>query len=147
MPKRSAPFGDRRTLGAGLGVVELTVALHAVFDAPRDKIIWTATSAIRKILTGRRDRIRTLRQRDGLSGSPSGPKAHMTCSGARIPLLHFKALLCRRARPWRRRRGRGRCDRRRVDEAGMAYEAMNNAAIWQAAVVILNDNEMSISRR
>ena len=57
-------------LGAGLGVVELTVALHAVFDAPRDKIIWDVShqSYPHKILTGRRDRIRTLRQKDGLSG-------------------------------------------------------------------------------
>ena len=57
-------------LGAGLGVVELTVALHAVFDAPRDKIIWDVGHQCypHKILTGRRDRIRTLRMKDGLSG-------------------------------------------------------------------------------
>ncbi|MBC7180000.1 MAG: 1-deoxy-D-xylulose-5-phosphate synthase, partial [Roseovarius sp.] len=57
-------------LGAGLGVVELTVALHHVFDAPRDKIIWDVSHQCypHKILTGRRDRIRTLRQKDGLSG-------------------------------------------------------------------------------
>ena len=57
-------------LGAGLGVIELTVALHAIFDAPRDKIIWDVShqSYPHKILTGRRDRIRTLRQKDGLSG-------------------------------------------------------------------------------
>ena len=57
-------------LGAGLGVVELTVALHAVFDAPKDRIIWDVSHQCypHKILTGRRDRIRTLRQKDGLSG-------------------------------------------------------------------------------
>lgn len=57
-------------LGAGLGVIELTVALHAIFDAPKDKIIWDVShqSYPHKILTGRRDRIRTLRQKDGLSG-------------------------------------------------------------------------------
>ena len=57
-------------LGAGLGVVELTVALHAIFDAPKDKIIWDVShqSYPHKILTGRRNRIRTLRQKDGLSG-------------------------------------------------------------------------------
>ena len=73
-------------LGAGLGVVELTVALHYVFDTPRDKLIWDVSHQCypHKILTGRRDRIRTLRQKDGLSDSPSAPSRHTIRSARRI---------------------------------------------------------------
>ncbi len=141
-------------LGAGLGVVELTVALHAVFDAPKDKLIWDVSHQAypHKILTGRRERIRTLRQKDGLSGftkrseSPFDPfgAAHSSTSisaalgfavardlggvcetghGASIAIIGDGAM-----------------------SAGMAYEAMNNAGhLKKPLIVILNDNEMSIA--
>ena len=100
-------------LGAGLGVVELTVALHAIFDAPRDKIIWDVShqSYPHKILTGRRDRIRTIRQKDGLSGftkrseSPFDPfgAAHSSTSiSAALGFAVARDLGCLRA--WRTRR-------------------------------------------
>ena len=84
-------------LGAGLGVVELTVALHAIFDTPRDKIIWDVSHQAypHKILTGRRDRIRTLRQQDGLSGFTNAPKAHMIPLARRIQVRQFlRPLVC-----------------------------------------------------
>ena len=108
-------------LGAGLGVVELTVAIHAVFDTPRDKLIWDVGHQCypHKILTGRRDRIRTLRTEGGLSGftkrseSPYDPfgAAHSSTS------ISCRAGLCHGARSGRRP---GRCDcgdRRRGDDA------------------------------
>ncbi len=141
-------------LGAGLGVVELTVALHAVFDTPRDRLIWDVSHQCypHKILTGRRDRIRTLRQKDGLSGftkrseSPFDPfgAAHSSTSisaalgfavardlgGAPEPPLGDAIAVI----------GDG------AMSAGMAYEAMNNAgALGRRLFVILNDNEMSIA--
>ena len=72
-------------LGAGLGVVELTVALHWIFDTPRDRLVWDVGHQAypHKIVTGRRDRIRTLRQGAGLSASPGGRRANMTPSGRR----------------------------------------------------------------
>ena len=141
-------------LGAGLGVVELTVAIHAVFDTPRDKLIWDVSHQCypHKILTERRDRIRTLRQKDGLSGftkrseSPYDPfgAAHSSTSisaglgfavardlGGVVPegLGDVVAVI-----------GDG------AMSAGMAYEAMNNAGhLRKRMVVILNDNEMSIA--
>ena len=83
-------------LGAGLGVIELTVALHAVFDAPKDKIIWDVShqSYPHKILTGRRDRIRTLRKRGGLSGFTKRSESPYDCFGA----AHIAPL--RSARRW-----------------------------------------------
>ncbi len=141
-------------LGAGLGVVELTVALHAVFDTPRDRLIWDVSHQCypHKILTGRRDRIRTLRQKDGLSGftkrseSPYDPfgAAHSSTSmsaalgfavardlgGAPDPALGDAIAVI----------GDG------AMSAGMAYEAMNNiGALGRRMIVILNDNEMSIA--
>ena len=100
-------------LGAGLGVVELTVALHAVFDAPRDKIIWDVGHQCypHKILTGRRDRIRTLRAKDGLSGftkrseSPYDPFGAAHSSTSISAALGFAVArdLGWRARHWNRR--------------------------------------------
>ncbi len=141
-------------LGAGLGVVELTVALHAVFDTPRDRLIWDVSHQCypHKILSGRRDRIRTLRQKDGLSGftkrseSPYDPfgAAHSSTSisaalgftmarelgGAPDPALGDAVAVI----------GDG------AISAGMAYEALNNAGhLGRRMFVILNDNEMSIA--
>ncbi|SPF79713.1 1-deoxy-D-xylulose-5-phosphate synthase [Pseudoprimorskyibacter insulae] len=141
-------------LGAGLGVVELTVALHAVFDAPRDKIIWDVShqSYPHKILTGRRDRIRTLRMKDGLSGftkrseSPYDPFGAAHSSTSISAALGFAVA----------RDLGGACDTGHGDaiavigdgsmSAGMAFEAMNNAGhLKKRLIVILNDNEMSIA--
>ena len=82
-------------LGAGLGVVELTVALHAVFDAPKDKIIWDVSHQCypHKILTGRRDRIRTLRQKDGLSGFTKRSESLYDCFGAAHSSTSISAAL------------------------------------------------------
>ncbi|MCU9848198.1 1-deoxy-D-xylulose-5-phosphate synthase [Defluviimonas sp. WL0024] len=137
-------------LGAGLGVVELTVALHAVFDAPRDKIIWDVGHQCypHKILTGRRDRIRTLRQKGGLSGftkrseSPYDPFGAAHSSTSISAALGFAAA---------RDLGGEAGDAVAVIgdgamSAGMAYEAMNNAGhLGKRLFVILNDNEMSIA--
>ncbi len=118
-------------LGAGLGVVELTVALHAVFDTPRDKIIWDVGHQCypHKILTGRRDRIRTLRRAAVWPVSPSAPRANTIPSGRRIPRPRSR-------RPWAlpsaRDLGGDPGDAIAVIgdgamSAGMAYEALNNA--------------------
>ena len=137
-------------LGAGLGVVELTVALHAVFDTPHDRIVWDVGHQAypHKILTGRRDRIRTLRQKDGLSGftrraeseyDPFGAGHSSTSISAGLGMAvasrhletprHVVAVI-----------GDG------AMSAGMAYEAMNNAGAMDARlIVILNDNDMSIA--
>ncbi len=137
-------------LGAGLGVVELTVALHHVFDTPQDVLIWDVGHQCypHKILTGRRDRIRTLRQKDGLSGftkrdeSPYDPFGAAHASTSISAGLGFAV-----ARELERRDGRVICVI--VDgamSAGMAYEAMNNAgAMDRPLIVILNDNDMSIA--
>ena len=138
-------------LGAGLGVVELTVALHAVFDAPNDKIIWDVShqSYPHKILTGRRDRIRTLRMKDGLSGftkrseSPYDPFGAAHSSTSISAALGFAVA---------RDLGGDGGDAIAVIgdgamSAGMAYEAMNNAGhLGKRLIVILNDNEMSIAQ-
>lgn len=142
-------------LGAGLGVVELTVALHAVFDTPKDKLIWDVShqSYPHKILTGRRDRIRTLRQQDGLSGftkrseSPYDPFGAAHSSTSISAALGFAV-----ARELGGSTPEGLGDAIAVIgdgalSAGMAYEAMNNAGhLGQRLIVILNDNEMSIAQ-
>src|SRR5947208_16776219 len=136
-------------LGAGLGVVELTVALHYVFDTPNDRLIWDVGHQAypHKILTGRRERIRTLRQGGGLSGFTKRAESEYDCFGAAHSSTSISA-------------GLGMAvasdlagEKRNVIavigdgamSAGMAYEAMNNAgAMNSRLIVILNDNEMSI---
>ena len=137
-------------LGAGLGVVELTVALHAVFDAPRDKIIWDVGHQCypHKILTGRRDRIRTLRTEGGLSGftkrseSPYDPFGAAHSSTSISAALGFAVAADLGGDPGDAVAviGDG------AMSAGMAFEAMNNAGhLKKRLFVILNDNEMSIA--
>ena len=141
-------------LGAGLGVVELTVALHTVFDAPKDKIIWDVShqSYPHKILTGRRSRIRTLRQKDGLSGFTKRSESEYDPFGAAHSSTSISAAL---GFATARDLG-GRCETGLGEtiavigdgsmSAGMAYEAMNNAGhLKKRLIVILNDNEMSIA--
>ncbi len=141
-------------LGAGLGVVELTVALHAVFDTPRDKIIWDVGHQCypHKILTERRDRIRTLRMKDGLSGftkrseSPYDPFGAAHSSTSISAALGFAV-----ARDLGGVIPEGLGDAIAVIgdgsmSAGMAFEALNNAGhLKKRMIVILNDNEMSIA--
>ena len=137
-------------LGAGLGVVEMTVALHAVFDAPKDKIIWDVSHQCypHKILTGRRDRIRTLRTEGGLSGftkrseSPYDPFGAAHSSTSISAALGFAVA--------RDLGGEGGDAIAVIGDgamsAGMAYEALNNAGhLGKRLIVILNDNEMSIA--
>nr|WP_298797204.1 1-deoxy-D-xylulose-5-phosphate synthase [uncultured Acetobacter sp.] len=146
-------------LGASLGVVELTVALHAVFDTPADKVIWDVGHQAypHKILTGRRDRIRTLRQPGGLSGftrrseskyDPFGAAHSSTSISAGLGMAVAHDLHARKDPSYHERSviaviGDGSIS------AGMAYEAMNNAAVAgpgaERLIVILNDNEMSIA--
>jgi 1-deoxy-D-xylulose-5-phosphate synthase len=137
-------------LGAGLGVVELTVALHYVFDTPNDKLIWDVGHQAypHKILTGRRDRIRTLRQGGGLSGFTKRSESEYDPFGAAHSSTSISAAL-----------GFAIANKLSGDphhaiavigdgamSAGMAYEAMNNAAAaGNRLVVILNDNDMSIA--
>ena len=138
-------------LGAGLGVVELTVALHHVFDTPYDKIIWDVGHQAypHKILTGRRDRIRTLRQAGGLSGFTRRSESEYDPFGAAHSSTSISAGLGMAAA---RDLAGGRNNVIAVIgdgamSAGMAYEAMNNAgAMNSRLIVILNDNDMSISR-
>ena len=138
-------------LGAGLGVVELTVALHYIFDTPEDRLIWDVghQSYPHKILTGRRDRIRTLRQGGGLSGftkrseSPYDPfgAAHSSTSISAALGMAVARDLTGGERNVVAVIGDG------AMSAGMAYEAMNNAATTGSRlIVILNDNDMSIAR-
>ncbi|PPC92214.1 MAG: 1-deoxy-D-xylulose-5-phosphate synthase, partial [Methylocystis sp.] len=137
-------------LGAGLGVVELTVALHYVFDTPRDKVIWDVGHQTypHKILTGRRDRIRTLRMGGGLSGFTKRAESEYDAFGAGHSSTSISA-------------GLGMAVARDLADgdnhvvavigdssmsAGMAYEALNNAgALHSRLIVILNDNDMSIA--
>ena len=137
-------------LGAGLGVVELTVALHHVFDTPRDRLIWDVGHQAypHKILTGRRDRIRTIRQGGGLSGFTKRAESEYDPFGAAHSSTSISA-------------GLGMAVARDLEgkknsviavigdgamSAGMAYEAMNNAgAMDSRLIVILNDNDMSIA--
>ncbi len=137
-------------LGAGLGVVELTVALHYVFNTPVDKVIWDVGHQAypHKILTGRRDRIRTLRQGGGLSGFTKRAESEYDPFGAAHASTSISAGLGFAVA--RDRRGE---DSHVVSvigdgsmSAGMAYEAMNNAAeTTKKLIVILNDNDMSIA--
>jgi 1-deoxy-D-xylulose-5-phosphate synthase len=137
-------------LGAGLGVVELTVALHYVFNTPHDKLIWDVGHQAypHKILTGRRDRIRTLRQGGGLSGFTKRAESEYDPFGAAHSSTSISAALGMAVAR----------DLRQGDErviavigdgamsAGMAYEAMNNAGhLKSKLIVILNDNDMSIA--
>jgi 1-deoxy-D-xylulose-5-phosphate synthase len=137
-------------LGSGLGVVELTVALHHVFETPKDILIWDVGHQVypHKILTGRRDRIRTLRQGGGLSGFTKRSESEYDPFGAAHAATSISAAL-------------GFCASRDAQggdnkvvavigdgsmSAGMAYEAMNNAAeTTKQLIVILNDNDMSIA--
>ena len=141
-------------LGAGLGVVELTVALHAVFAAPRDKIIWDVGHQCypHKILTERRDRIRTLRQKDGLSGFTKRKESPYDPFGAAHSSTSISATLgfaTARDLGGITAEGIGDCIAVIGDgamSAGMAFEAMNNAGhLNKRMIVILNDNEMSIA--
>ena len=137
-------------LGAGLGVVELTVALHYVFDTPQDRLIWDVGHQAypHKIITGRRDRIRTLRMGNGLSGFTKRAESEYDPFGAAHSSTSISSAV-------------GMAVARDLDgkknnviavigdgalSAGMAYEAMNNAgAMNSRLIVILNDNNMSIA--
>jgi len=141
-------------LGAGLGVVELTVALHAVFDTPKDKIIWDVGHQCypHKVLTGRRDRIRTLRQKDGLSGFTKRSESPFDPFGAAHSSTSISAALgFAVARDLGGAPPEGNGDAIAVIgdgsmSAGMAFEAMNNAGhLKKRMIVLLNDNEMSIA--
>ncbi len=137
-------------LGAGLGVVELTVALHYVFDTPRDRLIWDVGHQTypHKILTGRRDRIRTLRQGGGLSGFTKRSESEYDPFGAGHSSTSISAGLGMAVA-----RDLAGGDHRVICvigdgamSAGMAYEAMNNAGSMSSRlIVILNDNDMSIA--
>ncbi len=138
-------------LGAGLGVVELTVALHYVFDTPNDKLIWDVghQSYPHKILTGRKGKIRTLRQGDGLSGFTKRSESEYDPFGAAHSSTSISSAL-------------GIAEANKLENkssnviavigdgaisAGMAYEAMNNAGASKTKIiVILNDNDMSIAK-
>ena len=138
-------------LGAGLGVVELTVALHYVFDTPNDKLIWDVghQSYPHKILTGRKDKIRTLRQGNGLSGFTKRSESEYDPFGAAHSSTSISSAL-------------GIAEANKLENkssnviavigdgamsAGMAYEAMNNAGASKTKmIVILNDNDMSIAK-
>jgi 1-deoxy-D-xylulose-5-phosphate synthase len=137
-------------LGAGLGVIELTVALHAAFSAPDDRIIWDVGHQAypHKVLTGRRDRIRTLRQRHGLSGFTRRDESPFDPFGAGHSSTSISAGLGMAVA------SRLKGEKRHVVavigdgamSAGMAYEAMNNAgAMDERLIVVLNDNDMSIA--
>jgi 1-deoxy-D-xylulose-5-phosphate synthase len=137
-------------LGAGLGVVELTVALHYVFDTPTDRVIWDVGHQAypHKILTGRRERIRTLRQGGGLSGFTKRSESDYDPFGAAHSSTSISASL---GMAVARDLSHGSNNVVAVIgdgamSAGMAYEAMNNAgALSSRLIVILNDNDMSIA--
>ena len=138
-------------LGAGLGVVDLTVALHYVFDTPKDKLVWDVSHQCypHKIITGRRDRIKTLRKGGGLSGFTKRTESEYDPFGAAHSSTSISSTL-------------GMAVAKKLSNnnnnvvavigdgamsAGMAYEAMNNAgALKSKLIVILNDNDMSIAR-
>ena len=138
-------------LGAGLGVVELTIALHYVFNTPKDKLVWDVSHQCypHKIITGRRDRIKTLRKGGGLSGFTKRTESEYDPFGAAHSSTSISSTL-------------GMAVAKKLSNnnnnviavigdgamsAGMAYEAMNNAgALKSKLIVILNDNDMSISR-
>ena len=138
-------------LGAGLGVIELTIALHYVFNTPKDKLVWDVSHQCypHKIITGRRDRIKTLRQGGGLSGFTKRTESEYDPFGAAHSSTSISSTL-------------GMAVAKKLSNnnnnviavigdgamsAGMAYEAMNNAgALKSKLIVILNDNDMSIAR-
>ena len=138
-------------LGAGLGVIELTIALHYVFDTPKDKLVWDVSHQCypHKIITGRRDRIKTLRKGGGLSGFTKRTESEYDPFGAAHSSTSISSTL-------------GMAVAKKLSNnnnnviavigdgamsAGMAYEAMNNAgALKSNLIVILNDNDMSIAR-
>src|ERR671918_1396393 len=137
-------------LGAGLGVVELTVALHYVFETPRDTLIWDVGHQAypHKILTGRRDRIRTLRQAGGLSGFTKRNESEYDPFGAAHSSTSISAALGMAVA--RDLQGKPHNVVAVIGDgamsARMAYEAMNNAgAMNSRLIVILNDNDMSIA--
>lgn len=139
-------------LGAGLGVVELSVALHYLFDTPRDKLIWDVGHQCypHKILTGRRSRIRTLRQGGGLSGFTKRAESEYDVFGAGHSSTSISAALGMAVA--RDMKGEDHAIIAVIGDgamsAGMAYEAMNNAGAMDTKrlIVILNDNDMSIAR-
>ena len=138
-------------LGAGLGVVELTVALHYVFDTPKDKLVWDVSHQCypHKIITGRKDKIKTLRKGGGLSGFTKRSESEYDPFGAAHSSTSISSTL-------------GMAVAKRLSNnnnnvvavigdgamsAGMAYEAMNNAgALKSKLIVVLNDNDMSIAK-
>ena len=138
-------------LGAGLGVVELTVALHYVFDTPKDKLVWDVSHQCypHKIITGRKDRIKTLRKGGGLSGFTKRSESEYDPFGAAHSSTSISSTL-------------GMAVAKKLSNnnnnvvavigdgamsAGMAYEAMNNAgALKSKLIVVLNDNDMSIAK-
>src|ERR1041385_343661 len=137
-------------LGAGLGVVELTVALHYVFDTPKDKLVWDVGHQAypHKILTGRRSRMRTLRQGGGLSGFTKRAESEYDAFGAAHSSTSISASLGFAVA--RDLKGENHNVIAVIGDgamsAGMAYEAMNNAGAMDARlIVILNDNDMSIA--
>ena len=137
-------------LGAGLGVIELTVALHYVFDTPRDRLIWDVGHQAypHKILTGRKDRIRTLRQGGGLSGFTKRSESEYDPFGAAHSSTSISAALGMAVA--RDLKGGDNQVIAVIGDgaitAGMAYEALNNAgALKNRLLVILNDNAMSIA--
>ncbi|MEJ6390023.1 1-deoxy-D-xylulose-5-phosphate synthase [Gymnodinialimonas ulvae] len=140
--------------GAGLGVIEMTVALHAVFDTPRDKLVWDVSHQCypHKILTGRRDQMLSIRKKDGLSGFTKRSESPFDPFGAAHSSTSISAAL---GFAVARDLG-GDCDTGHGDaiavigdgalSGGMAFEAMNNAGhLGKRLIVILNDNEMSIA--
>lgn len=137
-------------LGAGLGVVELTVALHHVFDTPKDRLIWDVGHQCypHKILTGRRDRMKSIRQKDGISGFTCRPESEFDPFGAGHSSTSISAGLGMAVA-----RDLSGDDNQVIAvigdgamSAGMAYEAMNNAgSMDRRLIVILNDNDMSIA--
>ena len=138
-------------LGAGLGVVELTIALHYVFDTPKDKLVWDVGHQAypHKIITGRRDRIRTLRKGGGLSGFTKRSESEYDTFGAAHSSTSISSslgivvakILSKNSNHVIAVIGDG------AMSAGMAYEAMNNAGTMKSKlIVILNDNDMSIAR-
>src|SRR3954452_3461671 len=137
-------------LGAGLGVVELTVALHYVFDTPNDRLVWDVGHQAypHKILTGRRDRIRTLRQGGGLSGFTKRAESEYDAFGAAHSSTSISAGLgmAVAAELSGEKRNVIAVIGDGAMSAGMAYEAMNNAGAKNSRlIVILNDNEMPIA--
>ncbi|MEZ5657183.1 MAG: 1-deoxy-D-xylulose-5-phosphate synthase [Burkholderiaceae bacterium] len=143
-------------LSSNLGTVELTVALHSVFDTPRDRLIWDVghQSYSHKILTGRRDQMPGLRQRHGISGFPRREESAYDTFGTAHSSTSISAALGMAVASRQKGENQGRDRRRHVAvigdgamSAGMAFEAMNNAGVTSDIdlLVVLNDNEMSIS--